>query len=116
MGEGQPNFETSKIRGILSVKFFLLFNCTSSRWLELAFHGWFSLRMIRCSTSIFFHHWPSKYFSQQDCLKVVGYAYANMLKDRRAYDKTVETSVYTRFASFKKEMETSPQSSSQGAL
>ena len=30
--------------------------------------------------------------------KVVGYAYANMLKDRRAYDKTVETSVYVRFA------------------
>jgi len=26
--------------------------------------------------------------------KVLGYAYANMLKDRRAYDKTVETSVY----------------------
>ena len=30
--------------------------------------------------------------------EVVGYAYANMLKDRRAYDKTVETSVYVRFA------------------
>ena len=30
-------------------------------------------------------------------LKVLGYAYANMLKDRRAYDKTVETSVYVRF-------------------
>ena len=29
--------------------------------------------------------------------EVVGYAYANMLKDRRAYDKTVETSVYVRF-------------------
>ena len=54
MGEGQPNFETSKIRGILSVKFFLLYNCTPSRWLELAFHGWFSLRMKRCSMSIFF--------------------------------------------------------------
>ena len=35
-------------------------------------------------------------------LKVLGYAYANMLKDRRAYDKTVETSVYVRFASFGK--------------
>ena len=29
--------------------------------------------------------------------EVVGYAYANMLKDRRAYDNTVETSVYVRF-------------------
>ena len=34
--------------------------------------------------------------------EVVGYAYANMLKDRRAYDKTVETSVYVRFASHQK--------------
>ena len=32
--------------------------------------------------------------------EVVGYAYANMLKDRRAYDKTVETSVYVRFVRY----------------
>ena len=32
--------------------------------------------------------------------EVVGYAYANMLKDRRAYDKTVETSVYVRFVPY----------------
>ena len=43
------------------------------------------------------NHLLTKQSQVEDYLKVLGYAYANMLKDRRAYDKTVETSVYVRW-------------------